>query len=339
MATPAKKNGDILGQYASHCPNISDTAQYWFLRTVGGSLFEPFITSQSVAIGYPYIDLKTLMGLSFNKDGIDKLKKQIKANDPTEERPGLAARQLLVFTHAMKEGDYVVIPSFGTRSLAIGRITEKPPFQSPLKFNGEEMIGYAKRRSVRWIKRVQRESVNANLYLSLYAHQTISNVTDSSQWTDMLLFDFFKKGKNFHYILRVDRMGGIDARELFQACIDLFKLADDFTSEYGITGTGEKMETRINLNSPGEIELISHGVEYMIAAAALVVTLSGGGFKSETLKIDLHTDGLIKKINDFLNDRKQRQLSDSLRKKFDDLKVKRSADIIRMIEKNNKPKP
>jgi hypothetical protein len=53
MATPAKKNGDILGQYASHCPNISDSAQYWFLRTASGSLFEPFITSQSVAIGYP----------------------------------------------------------------------------------------------------------------------------------------------------------------------------------------------------------------------------------------------------------------------------------------------
>jgi len=67
-------------------------------------------------------------------------------------------------------------------------------------------------------------------------------------------------------------MGGIDARELFQACIDLFKLTDDFTSEYGIPGTGEKMETRINLNSPGEIELISHRVEYMIAAAALIRT-------------------------------------------------------------------
>src|ERR1700733_11516751 len=129
MARVEQATKEVVREYLSHCPTVSKEASYWFFRTEGGSLFEPFITTQTIAIGYPYIRLKTLTGLVMNRESKTVLTKQIKIEDANEERPGLAARQLLVFTHVMKEGDYVVIPSPGSHELAIGRITSKPPFE------------------------------------------------------------------------------------------------------------------------------------------------------------------------------------------------------------------
>ncbi|HEY5345626.1 MAG TPA: hypothetical protein VIK62_04715 [Verrucomicrobiae bacterium] len=340
MAQADQTIKESIGKYLSHCPGLEKDARYWFFRTDGGSLFEPFVTAQSIAIGYPYVGLKTLLGLNWNRENKKALTKQIKIHDPDEKRPGLAAGQLLTFAHLMKAGDYVIIPSHGSHDLAIGRITSKPPFEKKLVHDGVVIEGFAKQRGVRWIKRVKRTAVNPNLFQILYAHQTVTDITDCAQWIDSLLFDFFKKGDEYHYILEVNQVDGINARELFQAVVDIFKLADDFSSEIGIAGADAPIDTRINLNSPGEIELITKAAEFIFVAAAIIIGLNGGGlkFKVNKLGIDLNmsTDGLIKKVNTFLNDRKNRQLSDSVRNKLDTLKIDSAADVLDLIERINK---
>lgn len=306
-------------------------------------LFEPFITTQSIAIGYPSVSLKTLQNLSLDDRHKKALSHQIRKADSSEKRPGLGASQLLSFVHLMKEGDYVIIPSWGSRQLAIGKIANKPAFEDPLVFDGKPITGFDKKRSVKWLKRISREKVNANLFRMLFAHQTITDVTSWAQWIDILLFDFFKKGNNYHYILEVNQVDGIKARDLFQACVDLLHLADDFSAEIGVDEDSGAMDTRINLNSPGDIELITSAAKYIFVIAALVVGINGGGlkFKSQTLDInlDISTDGLIKKINQFLNDKKNRQLSDSLREKLNNLQVDSPADVVKILDQINKRKP
>jgi hypothetical protein len=280
------------------------------------------------------------MGMEMNRQSKKALTQQIKKSDSEEQRPGLAAGQLLVFAHEMKPGDYIIIPSGGSHGLAIGRITANQPFEEALTYNKIEIPGYAKRRRVRWLKRISREAVNPNLYRILYAHQTIADVTECAQWIDSLLFDFFKRGDEYHYILEVNRADGINARELFQAAVDIFKLADDFSAENGILESEAPIDTRINLNSPGEIELITKAAEFIFIAAAIIVGLNGGGlkFKVARMGIDLNlsTDGLIKKVNAFLNDRKNRQLSDSVRAKLETLQIDSAADVLSLIDRVNK---
>jgi hypothetical protein len=344
MTTSHEHDGKALDEYLSCCPSIAEDARYWFFRTQGGMLFEPFITSQSIAIGYPSINLKTLLGCALDSQSRKSLTRQIQKADATEQRPGLAAGQLLTFTHLMKEGDYVIIPSWGSRQLAIGQIVNKLPFQDRLTFDGKDITGFDKKRKVKWLtRRIPRDTVNPNLYRMLFAHQTITDVTEWAQWIDILLFDFFKKGNNYHYNLEVNRADGINARDLFQACVDLLKLADDFTAEIGIDQDSGAMDTRINLNSPGDIELITSAAKYIFVIAAIVVGINGGGIKFNLKKAGLScnvsTDGLIKTINKFLSDRKNRQLADSLKDKLNNLQVDSPADVVKILDHINKHKP
>jgi restriction system protein len=331
-----------IDDYLSVCPEIAESARYWFFRTDGGSLFEPFITSQCIAIGYPSISMGTLTALQNDQKSKKALAVQIKRADVSEERPGLAARQLLIFARVMKEGDFIIIPSTSSHQLAIGVITGTNPFESRLLYNGKEFENFKKQRKVHWLTRVQRESVNPNLYRMLFAHQTITDVTSWGQWIDTLLFDFFKKGPKYHYVLGINQSGGINARDLFHLWIDLFDLAESFASTIGVTEDTSKVDTRINLNSPGDVELITHAAKFIFVIGAIVVALVGGGLKV-TIKKDfmanLSTDGFMKLLNRFLNDQKNRQLSDTLRKKLDALQIKKPEEIVKMIGKIDKKKP
>jgi hypothetical protein len=122
----------------------------------------------------------------------------------------------------------------------------------------------------------------------------------------------------------------------------LFDLAEDFTSLLGVHEDSGGMNTRINLNSPGEIELITSAAQFIFLVGAFVVALNGGGLKLKVKKlgldVNLSTDGLIKSINKFLSARKNRQLSDSLRGKLESLQITEPKDIMKIIDQINKPK-
>ncbi|HTR40144.1 MAG TPA: hypothetical protein VMH87_00830, partial [Pseudomonadales bacterium] len=77
--------------------------------------------------------------------------------------------------------------------------------------------------------------------------------------------------------------------------------------------------------------------------AIAVIALNGGGIKFGVkpwgINLNVSTDGLIKLINKWLSDRKNRQLAESVRKKLDALKVDSPADIVKLIDHINKHKP
>jgi restriction system protein len=343
MALADTKLNELLGEYVARMPEISDTAKYWFVRTEAGSLFEPFITSQCIAIGHASVSLATLVKMPLNDASRKALKKQIQINEPVEKRSGLAASQLLKFAHEMKQGDFVIIPSPGSSELAIGVITARPPYERQFSYQGTVIPGFAKRRGVQYIKRINRESVNPNLYRILYSHQAITDVSSCAHWIDTLIFDFFRKGKKFHYVLQINRADGVNARDLFGAGLDLLTLADEFAESIGLGEDSHNIETRINLNSPGDAELYTTAARYIFIVAALVVGLNGGGlkfkFEKAGINVDISTDGLIKALNKFLNDKKNRELTESAKKKLDAMQVsdpKVLVNILEQIHKNKK---
>jgi hypothetical protein len=102
------------------------------------------------------------------------------------------------------------------------------------------------------------------------------------------------------------------------------------------------METRINLNSPGDIELITKAAEVIFVTGIIVIGLVGGTFKADEKKIgmniNLHTDGLLKALNKFLNDSKKRKLIETVNDKLTSLQIKKPDDIMKVLEQIKKDK-
>jgi restriction system protein len=187
--------------------------------------------------------------------------------------------------------------------------------------------------------RYRRDEFNAKVWRILITHQTIVDATAYAQWIDQLLFDFFKKGDQFHYVVRIKEEESISARLLFKACLELLELGDEYAAARDIDANGDQVDVRINLESPGTVELIAHTAQtaQILGIIALaIICLNGGGLKLNIAKLginlDIHTDGLIKKINDFLNSSKNRAVRDSLRSKIDRLKVEDSEQITKLLD-------
>ena len=151
-----------------------------------------------------------------------------------------------------------------------------------------------------------------------------------------MLYDFYKKGSEYHYSLRIGKRQHINGRILFESCLQLFEIGDSFAAREHLSANSSDIDVKINLNSPGDIELIASSVKILGIIALSVVMLNGGGlrFRAERLGLDLNisTDGFLKKLNDFLNDRSNRRIKESLNEKLLDLNVKDSSQIESMIK-------
>lgn len=324
-----------IDKIAAAIPQISADARYWFVRTDGGALYAPFVASQSIAIGHAKISLKQVPA-DATVDSIKSLKTLVAKLYPEKKHAGVSASQLITFQRVMKPGDYVLIPSAATARITIGMLAKKAPFEAPLSYDGKDYPEFTKRRSVQWLKSVKRSELNPNILKILNTHQTIVEASDYAAWIDPLLFDIFRKGDTYHYSIGVKQKEHINARVLFPACLELFELVDQFAAQEDFNQDASDIDTRINLNSPGKIELITKASRFICAAAILVILLNGGGleFKSEHLTIDfnVHSDGVIKKMNDFLNDRSRRGLRDSVVQKIATLQIENPEQIKTLLQ-------
>jgi hypothetical protein len=215
-------------------------------------------------------------------------------------------------------------------------VTDAGPFEEKLSHKDDIFPDFSKRRRVKWIRGVDKTDLNPNLFKLLLNQQAIVDASAYSQWIDALLYEFFNKGGEFHYVLRVGTSHHIRAQQLFGACVELFKLVDEFAATEGIESGIEDVETRINLNSPGDVELWRMGVVAAGLVALMIVAINGGGLefqiKKYDLKFSLKTEGLLKRLTEFLNAKQNRTLVEDVRKKLDNLKVETPKQVIDLIK-------
>ena len=339
----------MFEELAKNTPEISLSAKYWFVRTDGGSLYEAFIGTNSIAIGYGMVSLSFIEKLpddqEFAKDDLKAILKKLyppkeNSEGKTTDLSGLHASQILHFCKNMRRGDIVIVPSTSTQRLGIGFIDDDKAFEEALSYRDQKFPEFSKRRKVRWVRGIDRESINPNLYKLFLNHQAIADASPYAEWVDALLYDFFKKGDDYHFVLRVTTTDDIKAQSLFRACVDLFDLAEGFATTENAKTEFEEINTRINLNSPGDVELWKAGVATIGLIAVLVVFINGGGFELSlgkgTHKISLKTEGLLKRLSEYLNERKRRQNVEEVRKKLANLKVKSPEQIIELLKETRK---
>lgn len=325
-----------LQAFLAEAPEIKPEAQYWFVRTQGGTLFQAFLASSSIAINYSKIPLAEVPA-SDDPEKETKMRALISKHYPAIKQPGFVANQILTFCYGMKKGDFVICPSYGTHSLALGTIGDSKAFEEELVVGDREYSDFRLRRSVHWAKKVERSEVNPKLLAILLTHQTIVSANSFAAIIDPMFYDFFRKGNEVHYVMDVEQTGQINAHTLFGACSELLSKVDDIAEKEDLPQDSSALSTRINLNSPGAIEFAAANPALCVAVLAiLVVALNGGGLKlkiKDTVNLDLGGDGLLKRISDFLDAKSERRLTESMKSKLEKLAIKDSRVILDLLEK------
>lgn len=179
--------------------------------------------------------------------------------------------------------------------------------------------------------------MNPNLLALFFTHMAVADATSYSPWIDQLLYDYFRKGDRTHLVLKVNNDDAIDARVLLGALSRLIETAERQLASLDGQTHQFAISTRLNLESPGMIELITENAKGMFIIGAIIVGLNGGqlSLSFENLDVDIETTGLIDSVSSFLNDEKDREIKDALTSKINQLQIsnpEQVAEILRQIE-------
>lgn len=329
---------DLIQKYI---PKIKPNTRYWFLRTDGGSMYDLFYKNNKIAIGYPSIHLRDIQSCIGKDDGLKVLKEQVEKKYPEHQMPGLVASQLLKFVGQIQAGDYVVIPSRESKMISIGQVRKTETFID--RYFGAELIPeFRKQKKVKWLKTAFKTRLDPNLLGMLSNHQTLSDATPYADWINSLLFDYYQRKDENHLVLRIRKDQAINARELFQSCLNLLDLTDSLCQYTELDEDTSDIHAKISLNSPGHIELVGKIGVVLFLIGVVIVGLSGGGFKFKFDKIglegEIRTDGFIKKVEHFLNERENREMKHVLSQKLDGLEMKDPEHILKILKEIDKEK-
>lgn len=266
----------------ANCPYIPAETKYWFVRTDGGDFYPGFIQEGVIGLDYSEIAINDL-ALDFSiESNKDVLKRKVAKAYPEHGQQGNIVAQLIRFKDSMKNGDYVIIPGWNTKIVAIGQIEDETIIETEIRVKGETGDFQQKKlktKKVRWIKSFPRTDLHPRLHLSFWSHQAIVDVTKQSEWVDSLLYDYYRKGNEYNYVIRVGREGRIPAREVYTALNTIMDTVEAVATTFDLKNDVDTMGTSINLNSKGPVRFIS--LQPSVAVIGLILIAFAGGANIE----------------------------------------------------------
>lgn len=280
---------------------------YWLIRTQGGAYFDEFYFKNYIGIEWDDI-----VDTSIEK--LDDMILLVAKKYPQEARPSYIAGQIFKFIHGLKKGDIVLIPNKDSKIIAFGEIAEDEIFVSdegidnPLSKltipEDEEPSTpvLRKRRKVNWIKHIPRENLDPYLQTFIYAHNTIVDLKSYSLFIDRTLSDFYIKGEDAYFTLRVNKPSNIpfdDLADLFVLNRSLCDFINLYLPEYHID-RGE-LVCKIDVQSKGPVQFT--GAIKKITVVGLICSTLCGGKVSLNFKdgFEMSTDGITKIVDSIVN--------------------------------------
>lgn len=270
-------------------PEFIDTTErdYWFVRTDGGEYFETFYYNKFIAIGWNDVTLASLKKLSEDtiKSSIEKkyIKPKIEAQEK-EFKPGTIKAQItgvlnkIKNFNSLKKGDIVIIPSAGSYELAFGIVGDEITYE---KFDNSNNCPYAKRRSVRWIKRVKKHELDAKFAYICTPSHAISKI-DKDDFQDIIdnsMYNaYYSKGYG-NISIHIGSKDDIDYLSLRTMIDNLINLANEYNVANGIDEKIDHTYIKLNVQSPGFLNLKRQGAG-LIFALMLMNTACGENVNS-----------------------------------------------------------
>lgn len=313
-------------------PKISEKRNYWFVRTLGGQYFEDFANGNFISIGYNEILLFDVNLAKNTKNPTEFLADKVRKFYEENGTPAHTANQILKFVYEIKKGDVVLIPSDSSMFLKFGEVLEDFTYLKS-ESKDSDKCPFEKRKKVRWIKTISKDQLNPNLYKLIYSHHTITKANIYDQYIDKTLNTFFTKNNKAHLVLDVSTPQGINAKELFRMGLNLFDLLDNFCEEEQLQVSSDDIETKVNLSSPGTVELISNSVYALGIIGFIIVCLNGGDYELNfrVAKVSMSSKGLIQVITNFLNEKSDRKIKEQLVKQMEKMQLQSPDDITKIL--------
>lgn len=313
---------------------IPEETQYWLVRADGGKYYEDFKHSSTISLQDNdltldlFDDLVTLSSeirLEYYKkiisDKKDKLSKQ---------QISIIAKKMFAFISQMKIGDIIVVPSHRTQKFMVGVIKSDAYELSDegikkLQKRGERLdycvSDNKKRRKVKWLNEVPRSKVNSNFLYTLTMHQSIINVTESSEYITPLVSPIYIQNNKLTLCVRVNTPKAIDS-ETWQS---FYTMINELKSKE----IDEKVSVKSNVESPGYIIISSSftqlsGNPIALSASVIIgVAALFGNVEFQGIKITGIIPGIIQSIKMYKENKlymKKQELD--LKEKELDLKAK-----------------
>ncbi len=328
----------ILDDLVNNCVKINDSRNYWFVRTDSGRLYESYLDQNVISIGYPEIAINYMYKRDISESALrQELLQKVSEIYPDHKVPGLIVSQLFRFFFEVKEGDVVIIPSSSSDDLAIGIVESDVVTHSNIYIKKVDSISiddeFNKVKNINWMRTIPKNNYNPKFFQMFSSHQAIFNVNNYASWVDPLLHDFYKKNDKYYLRLNVEKENGIIFRELFSTCLSLLDVGDEILYDLSIKEDTTNIESKINLNSPGEIDLISYAPYILVLVALIIIFVNGGGLKFMINKadFDLSTGSFIDKLNALLNSSQDRKTKKVLSDKLKEQKISSPEAIINLL--------
>lgn len=263
---------------------VSIESNYWFIRTEYGKLFDDFIHGNYVAVGWDYLTLYEL-----NNVKEDVVKNKIALHDKidlnninSKIKVSTEYNKLKTFIN-MKVGDIVVIPSRNSDRLAFGRIVDNTAYED---YEAKE---YIKRKKIEWLETKNIDDLDSIFYQVKSNQHTISNIDRFAPYIDRVVGNLYSKGDNTHFVLNIEKTEEINFDELKTLMDNIKVLMININKELGFNEDVDNFYIKINLQSPGALELIKKKSKSLAIFAYLM-------YLSSCQSLDKEKDVKIKNI-------------------------------------------
>ncbi len=318
---------------------IPESKKYWLVRTQGGSYYESFYHHNFIAIGHDQVKISEIQRIA-NESGKDQkliqrnIRNYCKDLFNKDDRPGLIANQIFKFVYQVRKGDTVVIPSENSDIIAIGVVNSTPLLSISPSDVVKTNCPYLKRKSITWIKTINRFRLDPFFYKLFQAHQAINDITPYYEVIERVMGNFFVKNDTANLVLNVATDEPINAKKLFQVGHYLLDYCQSFFEYYNLPFNVDDVEVKINLNSQGKIQFKTVNLRSIWLMGILVVALNGGGLKINYggFNLDLSSDGLIKKVIDYQNNYYDREVKNKILNGIDSLHIQSPTDVVTVLK-------
>ncbi|MDR6781917.1 restriction system protein [Pedobacter africanus] len=263
----------IFEQLINSIEEVEEEKGYWFVRTDSGENFNTFVENDFIGIGWNEITLNDL-----NKSDVGSLKNKIakvEKLDPfaTRDKSRITStlNKLFIFKN-FKKGDFIIIPSENSTQYAFGTIVDDEIFtDSNLSFK----CNYYKRRKVKWMEVKNVDSLDPIFYKIKNTRHAISDIKPYQNYIDNVTNNLYLKQGYAHYVLEILTTDDINVDSLLTLIQSLKKLANEINKHFDLNEDVAGTSIRLNLQSPGKIELKLPSGKTLIILATIVGVLSG----------------------------------------------------------------
>jgi restriction system protein len=283
---------ESLESILNNVVTLSEERGYWFIRTDSGVNYDNFVKGEFVGVGWNEVTATELANVSVSGAELKAKIAKLYNFDMTLAKGKSKATSVynkLVHFKNLKQGDLVIIPSFGSSSLAFGIVMDSKIYEAEKPF--KDKCDYTKRRRVKWIESKSISSLDSIFYQIIQSRHAICNVKKYESYIDIITENLFIKNNHTHFVLDIKTNEDINLSSLLTLFELVNQLTDRINKELGLNEDVEKISVKLNLQSPGKITFKGAGKALILLASIFASCVDNSS--SNTPQNSSNSNGLI----------------------------------------------